>query len=230
MNFGEELETGRRRRNRSQLKHSAEAIQHCAPLTKQEVDKLKAWLEESNQEVSSMSLSARNLNFCWDSKPEAVLSPSFSFYQSEQDKKDLSSQSISEDFVAATTKPCPKCNFRGTHYHGHACHHISPGSGCPSCRVHYCYVCKCTAEENKRERGNEHSCKCGNWSSFCSSFRSVDEVQSYLSILPYPHDNRCGCIVCPDCRFGSPCPMCPGQCDVCLGYINPGIVLSQTHS
>ncbi|EGB01950.1 hypothetical protein AURANDRAFT_69336, partial [Aureococcus anophagefferens] len=44
-------------------------------------------------------------------------------------------------FVSATSKACPRCGFRITHSHGHACHHIKPGSGCPNCGHHFCYAC-----------------------------------------------------------------------------------------
>merc|ERR1712007_173279 len=43
--------------------------------------------------------------------------------------------------ISATSKPCPNCGLPITHYHGHDCHHISPGTGCPSCKQHFCYVC-----------------------------------------------------------------------------------------
>lgn len=38
-------------------------------------------------------------------------------------------------------KLCPRCHTRGVHYRGHHCHHISPGTGCLGCGIHYCYVC-----------------------------------------------------------------------------------------
>lgn len=31
-----------------------------------------------------------------------------------------------DPYVKATTKACPTCTFRSSHYHGHQCHHISP--------------------------------------------------------------------------------------------------------
>lgn len=37
-----------------------------------------------------------------------------------------------------------------------------------------------------------------------------------------PYDSRCGCSICPDCRFEKPCSYCPGDCSVCLGYTRPG--------
>jgi len=44
-------------------------------------------------------------------------------------------QEVFDPFVLATTKACPTCSMRSTHYHGHQCHMISPGKGCPSCKV-----------------------------------------------------------------------------------------------
>ena len=38
-------------------------------------------------------------------------------------------------------KRCPYCGTMGTHALGHHCHHISPGTGCPSCHRHYCFSC-----------------------------------------------------------------------------------------
>ena len=39
----------------------------------------------------------------------------------------------------------------------------------------------------------------------------------------YPHDKRCGCLVCPECRPGRPCPTClDGDCLVCRDLVQPG--------
>ena len=228
MNFGAELESGRRHRKRNQLKESPESIQRVSPLTKEEVGKLKSWLDESKQDVIAFN-SVCNLNTYWEgscNNPYGESVPAIKrSLSSEIVKLNTDDFSVTDNFIAATTKPCPSCGFRATHYHGHACHHISPGQGCPRCHTHYCYMCRSTAAENLQLRGKEQSCRCGSWSSFCSAFRSREDVQNYLTCQPYPHDNRCGCVICPDCRFGSPCSMCPGQCDVCLGYINPGIAI-----
>ena len=61
----------------------------------------------------------------------------------------------------ATTKPCPVCRYRGTHYHGHHCHEISPFGGCPGCGTHYCYSCLSSAITNKNLRGDDWHCICG---------------------------------------------------------------------
>ncbi len=45
-------------------------------------------------------------------------------------------------FMLVTSKPCPKCGYRTTKYHGHGCHHIGYGiGGCTNCKHHWCYVC-----------------------------------------------------------------------------------------
>ena len=48
---------------------------------------------------------------------------------------------LTVQFVRATSKGCPRCGFRITHAHGHACHHIKPGTGCPNCGHHFCFAC-----------------------------------------------------------------------------------------
>ena len=51
-----------------------------------------------------------------------------------------------DPYLLASTKACPNCSIRTSHYHGHSCHHISPAKapkrgGCPNCHVNYCYKC-----------------------------------------------------------------------------------------
>mmetsp|Transcript_19508 Transcript_19508/g.29648 ORF Transcript_19508/g.29648 Transcript_19508/m.29648 type:complete len:1070 (+) Transcript_19508:75-3284(+) len=111
-------------------------------------------------------------------------------------------------FVLATSKACPQCHFRITHYHGHACHHIRPGTGCPNCGTHFCYTCL--------RRGTSGS-SCG-----CRLFCSNAQILANIDRLPYPHDRRCGCPICGDCQRGRPCPQCNGGCVVCLGIVEPG--------
>ena len=50
----------------------------------------------------------------------------------------------------------------------------------------------------------------------------MEDIQKYLEIKPYPHDKRCGCSVCPDCRPQKPCEFCSAGCAVCNNVINPG--------
>ena len=150
-------------------------------------------------------------------EPERYLS-GLSSCSSEENK----SRHATDAYICATTKSCPSCNMRATHYHGHACHHISPSGGCPSCGTHYCYKCQSTADENIIIRGTENSCVCGFWSNFCGTFKNNQDIDLYLVVVPYPHDSRCGCAVCPECKENAPCSLCSGHCDVCLGNINPG--------
>ncbi|KNC48455.1 uncharacterized protein AMSG_04901 [Thecamonas trahens ATCC 50062] len=44
-------------------------------------------------------------------------------------------------FIASTSKPCPSCGVPTSRWRGHACHHITPGTGCVNCGHHYCIVC-----------------------------------------------------------------------------------------
>ena len=67
----------------------------------------------------------------------------------EAAQRSLASDEASMALINATTKPCPHCQFRVSHYHGHACHHIQPGGGCPSCHKHFCYVCLGKSREEK---------------------------------------------------------------------------------
>ena len=119
-------------------------------------------------------------------------------------------------FIEYTTKACPKCGLRSGHMHGHACHHVT--GGCERCGVEYCYRCLSTETQNKEKRGDRGKCECGYWHSFCVSDESIIDN---LVFEPYPHDSRCGCTICPECRQGDPCPMCDGSCVVCRGYLEP---------
>ena len=52
--------------------------------------------------------------------------------------------------------------------------------------------------------GANNRCKCvqGTWTTFCGPLTSSEAVEKYLKItpaIPYPHDIRCGCVICPDC-------------------------------
>ena len=136
----------------------------------------------------------------------------------------------SAKFIASTSKPCPKCKLLAQHPHGHHCHHISPGGGCPGCGTNFCYKCLKTAEENELERGAEFQCECGGWSNFCKAIMSDREIRRFLTLEDgYPRDSRCGCPICSICRGPlepggepTPCEMCDGDCSVCLGFIAPG--------
>ena len=111
-------------------------------------------------------------------------------------------------FIRATSKACPQCSMRITHSHGHACHHIMPGRGCPNCGTHFCYKCL---------RRGTSGAACG-----CLLFCQNDGVRDHIQTHPYPSDARCGCTFCSQCRLGSPCEQCDGGCVVCRGTVPPG--------
>ena len=64
------------------------------PLSYEEVEGLKKWIEEQKQ-VTTIKISNENYDL----------------------------------YTISTTKACPSCGYRSTHYHGHQCHHISPFGG-----------------------------------------------------------------------------------------------------
>ena len=118
------------------------------------------------------------------------------------------SAALTTAFVAATSKKCPQCSFAITHSHGHACHHIIPGTGCPNCGTHFCYRCL--------RRGTSGRV-CG-----CRLFCDTEGILANVDTFPYPADRRCGCTFCSVCRPGTPCAQCDGRCVVCLGLVPPG--------
>lgn len=97
--------------------------------------------------------------------------------------------------------PNPACRMPLTHPFQHACHHIRPSQhpgdrgGCPSCGVHFCYVCLALYQDSRRQ------CTCP---LFC------------------PRDRSCGCPLCFDCQPGRSCPQCPG-CVVCRADVPPPV-------
>lgn len=50
-----------------------------------------------------------------------------------EERKQVTTLEISDDdhdlYTISTTKGCPSCGYRSTHYHGHQCHHVSPEGG-----------------------------------------------------------------------------------------------------
>ena len=86
-------------------------------------------------------------------------------------------------------KRCPQCGAMGTHALGHHCHHISPGTGCPSCNYHYCFSCL-----------GPHPCRNG-----CPLFCRVDR------------GCVCDCEPCTTCSPTAPCADCdnPESCPSC---------------
>eukprot|EP00808_Paulinella_micropora_P003652 g29504.t1 len=92
--------------------------------------------------------------------------------------------------IRSTSKPCPNCSAPTSHYREHECHHIRPGTGCPSCHHHFCYVCLQSSGLSWVKR-----CTCP---VFC--------------------DQTCGCPICPDCKPGRPCSLCPNDDGRCAAY------------
>merc|ERR1712190_453123 len=122
----------------------------------------------------------------------------------------LGQDSATAAVIRATSKPCPNCGLQITHYHGHDCHHISPGGGCPGCRQHFCYVC---LRKHGTPGNRVWHADCEHRQTFCKG----NGIKDNLAMTPYPHDTRCGCPICPDCRHNRPCSQCPGTCVVCRG-------------
>ncbi len=165
-------------------------------LDKGEIDTLKSWIDEDFQTAKKNLVQISNNSD-----------------NSNSNSNDNANQT--NLMLLATTKPCPACGFRSSHIHQHHCHHISPFGGCPNprCRINYCYKCLKTGPENRRERGRDNLCLCGGWSNFCKSLRSPEDISKFLVLKPYPHDSRCGCIICSECSLGKPCSQCSGHCD-----------------
>ena len=91
--------------------------------------------------------------------------------------------------LPAGVKRCPGCGTLGLHALGHHCHHISPGTGCPSCHRHYCFSCL-----------GPHPCANG-----CPLFCNTAS------------ECVCDCEPCATCRPGAPCSECdgPAGCPSC---------------
>lgn len=131
-------------------------------------------------------------------------------------------------YILSTTKGCPGCGARITHYHGHCSHDIiGVRGGCYNCHISFCFKCLSTEVENQQDRGERYRCKCdggkGYWSSFCYEITSLEDISKYIATNDggIPYDTRCGCVICNDCRFNRPCEFCDGYCCVCRGYVNP---------
>jgi hypothetical protein len=102
-------------------------------------------------------------------------------------------------------KKCPECGEGMTHYRGHACHHMVPGKGCPTCfkqskNTHFCYVC----------------------------LQPWPHVGTSVTLCPLYCTPACDCPDCPACippnketgQPAIPCNQCNGSgsgCRVCSG-------------
>jgi hypothetical protein len=98
--------------------------------------------------------------------------------------QDCRATAETEDLINRTTRPCPECGLRVTHYRGHACHHIKPGGGCPRCHTHWCYNC-----------GSRYPC--GRCRTFCSDQCACPDCPSCTPGNP-----------CPSCDGDGSCRMC----------------------
>ena len=104
-------------------------------------------------------------------------------------------------------------------------HHIQ---GCPNCGEEWCYRCRKSGAENEKERSGRSDCLCHGWSAYCPTDDEDEDddhggdedmaekdkgerLVKHFDMLPYPRDARCGCAVCPDCRFKKPCGACGGN-------------------
>lgn len=149
----------------ARFKDASSTDTNALKFTEEEIEKLKGWLQEEDDD------------------------------DSPQDNS----------IIVHTTKPCPRCKFPQSHFHGHKCHSVT----CGRCRTQRCYKC------------NQTRCNCGG--GYCTLLRGLADITDYLVLEPYPHDKRCGCAICFDCRPGKPCGTCEGgDCAVCRGYIQHG--------
>jgi len=181
----------------------------------------KLWIDSINPDNASYRwrCPSCNMYICANCRVPYHMGLSCDEYQAYI-KEGISEDVLTKDFVAATTKPCPECTIRTSHFHGHECHHIRPGGGCSNCHTHWCYACGASDKENIRLRGDRKKCRCakGYWSTYCDN----KDIKRHLKQNPYPYDERCGCPICPECKRGKPCPSCFGECVVCLGIVPPG--------
>jgi hypothetical protein len=145
------------------LSATAEEFMSDSLITLDEIEKFESWILEFRQ--------AGNV-LVDDSDKDLIFTPA---------------DEATKALIDATTKACPKCSLRATHYHGHSCHHIY--GGCEGCNEEYCYRCLSTATENETERHDRTVCPCGSWETFCNS----EDLCFFLVCKPYPHDSRCGC-------------------------------------
>mmetsp|Transcript_4392 Transcript_4392/g.8155 ORF Transcript_4392/g.8155 Transcript_4392/m.8155 type:complete len:1152 (-) Transcript_4392:2470-5925(-) len=173
------------------LSSTAEEYITDSLITLDEIEKFETWILEFRQEGKTLMDGSGN------------------------DTIFTANDNATRTFINATTKACPICSLRATHYHGHSCHHIY--GGCEGCNEEYCYRCLSTATQNLKERNDRTCCPCGSWETFCNN----EDLCFFLVCKPYPHDSRCGCTICPDCRPSNPCDMCDGSCVVCDGLIAP---------
>lgn len=136
-------------------------------------------------------------------------------YTTDCEKANKEKRGLSEALINVTTKPCPKCGFRVSHWHGHSCHHISPETrGCPQCHTHWCYSCGTAGARSPGYCDTSPRCRL-----YCEKSNITEFLENSSG---WPTDRRCGCAICPDCRPNRPCSKCPGSCVVCRGLVPHG--------
>jgi len=134
------------------------------------------------------------------------------FYRLESDRRERADAAARRAAEAAAPLPeglfkrCPgrrpdgsPCGEGIQHARGHACHHIKPGTGCPTCRTHFCYACL-----------GPYPCRNG-----CRMFCTPNAHE--------PTAAACDCSDCVDCAPGRPCSECDndGRCFVCQPELRP---------
>merc|ERR1711964_445059 len=90
-----------------------------------------------------------------------------------------------EEKINKNARRCPKCNAPTSHYRGHACHHIKPGSGCSQCREHWCYQCVKWRPAHASACAFRHDIYCYTLPKDGKAWNPMD----------------CGCAPCPDCKY-----------------------------
>lgn len=114
--------------------------------------------------------------------------------EEEGEKARVKAEQETQELLGASSKRCPNpaCGIQISHYQYHDCHHIKPGTGCPSCHKHFCYKCLTLGPDNGAR-----------WSGRCSAGCQL-----------FCYDG-CGCPICPDCKPRRPCNNCGGRCPAC---------------
>jgi rubrerythrin len=140
-----------------------------------EIARLKRWIQEEQGDTPTEPSPTASIASRANSEAKK---------KAEEKRKQIESDLMTDEMIASTTKACPSCQFRVTHWHGHSCHHIQPSGGCPKCKVPFCYKCLQSGPVSQRARGAANKCLCGGWSNFCAT----SDVPNNLALTPYPYD------------------------------------------
>eukprot|EP00047_Mylnosiga_fluctuans_P004441 m.234548 g.234548 ORF g.234548 m.234548 type:complete len:1138 (+) comp12675_c0_seq1:83-3496(+) len=116
---------------------------------------------------------------CWTSDHKGMTCAQARTQRAGQDEE-------TQNYISKTSKPCPNCQMAISHYRGHACHHIRPGTGCPNCGHHFCFACL--------RPHQSPDCKC---EKFCSDTCDCQDCPECREGNPCAHcDNDGRCRVC----------------------------------